>query len=186
MTSQFKTLFLLTLVFNFNIHYGQTEQKDIRKNNAVYGEVFGNAQTILSLNYEKLFNLKKCDYLTFGIRTGIGFAKSRFDHKIAFNFPIEFNTIIGPRKHKLEIGLGYTQIVLTSNLNDTIIPKDYKRNNDFALFFRLGYRLINEKNIVFRVAPLIMFVHDPPINNSLKIQYTLGLSLGYCFNFSNN
>lgn len=186
LTLKLKIIFSLIFVFNFNILLGQSEQKNIRKNNAAYAEVFGNAQSILSVNYERLFNLKKCEYLTFGFRVGTGIAKSRFDHKVAFNFPTEFNTIIGPRKHKLEIGLGYTQILQTSNLNDTIIPIEYKRNKDFALFFRLGYRLINEKNFVFRIAPLIMFVHDPPINNSLTMQYTIGLSLGYCFDFKKN
>lgn len=173
-----RLLFIISAL-KYNQMLGQNIE---RKNNTVYGEFFGNAQSLLSVNYEKLINLKNNEYFTFGIRVGAGIARTRFDHKIAYNIPIEFNTIIGRNKNNLEIGVGYTQIIATSNLNDTIIPKVYKRNFDYALFFRLGYRLINEKNLVFRVAPLIMFVHDPPLDNTLKLQYTIGLSLGYCFN----
>lgn len=175
-------LIFLIIALKYNQTFGQNIEC---KNNTVYGEFFGNAQSLLSINYERLINLEKNEYFKFGFRLGVGITKSRFDHKVAFNLPIEFNTIIG-KKNNLEVGFGYTQIILTSNLNDTIIPTEYKRINDYALFFRLGYRLINKNNLVFRAAPLIMLVHDPPLDNRLKLQYTIGLSLGYCFNFKNN
>lgn len=178
-----RILFVLSLIIFTTQSFGQKKEF---KNNAVYAEIFGNAQTILSLNYEKQINIKKIEWLRFGLRLGIGVGKNKFDHKLIYNLPIEFNTVIGKRNNNFEIGLGCTQIIGTSNLKDTIIPEQFKRNNDYALLLRLGYKYVSDNNFIFRIAPLAILAHDPPKDNSLKLYYSLGISFGYCFNFHKN
>ncbi len=174
---KYKNLLLIIFIYYNNSYCAQEI-----KNNAVYIEFFGNTGTPISINYERLINTRKLEKVKFIGRIGGSIGKNKFDHKPVYIFPLELNSIIGKNNNKIELGFGYTSVFGTSNLKDSIIPEEYKNNNRYALFLRLGYRLVNEDGLILRIAPLAYFEHDPPLSKSLTLHFTFGISLGFYLN----
>jgi hypothetical protein len=172
----------LTLSFLVFIIFSNA-QTVVRKNNSIYAEFLGNGGSVVSLNYERLFHFKKTNLMQLSSRIGFSFSSHRYDHAAMYNIPMEFTTLLGRKKHLLEIGFGWTAFIGTSNLKDTIIPKGYRTNFDYTYFIRVGYRFISDNGLLLRIAPLIGLGHNPPQSKVLTLVPGFGLSIGYCFNF---
>ncbi len=96
-----------TYITSFLIMVIRINSQDfIPKKNSLYVEVFGNSNAILSINYERIFQTKKTNIINFPIRIGFSSAKNKYDKTGIYIIPIEFNTLIGKRKHFCEIGIG--------------------------------------------------------------------------------
>lgn len=148
--------------------------------NTFYGEVIGNSQTILSLNYERILKSSNASITHHGMRLGLGIGSNQYDQKTFFSFPLEFNTIIGDR-HNLEIGCGATFLFGTSSLNNPKIPEGYRTNYNYLFILRVGYRHITNNGFLFRLAPLLLFEKSPPQSNNFKPKFSLGISFGRYF-----
>ncbi|MES2591400.1 MAG: hypothetical protein V4608_05915 [Bacteroidota bacterium] len=172
-----KFFFLLFISFSCNT-YGQDSL--ISDKNAIFGELFGNAQTLFSAHYERVFDSKKWNYIHYSSGIGVGIQGSQYDGNTFFSFPLEMNTFIG-KKHNLEGGVGCTFFFGTSNLSDSRIPSGYKTNFNYSFCIRLGYRLIKNNGILIRLAPLLLVKKNPPLGNSYKLEPIFGISLGKCF-----
>ena len=146
-------------------------------------EIIGNGGTLLSANYERIIHFKKNDFINLVLRGGFSFGSRSYDHTTTYNLPLEINTLVGRKNHYIEIGVGCTPIFGNSNLQDTLIPVGYKSNFDYFYMLRLGYRYISKNGILFRIAPLAGFFHKPPQDPRLQLGWSLGISIGYCFNF---
>ncbi|MBA3283992.1 MAG: hypothetical protein H0U27_02880 [Nitrosopumilus sp.] len=148
--------------------------------NVVFGTFLGNAQTIVSVNYERLFQSKKRNFLFYSAGVGIGVDANTFDEKTFFSFPVEGSMYLGG-KHNLETGVGTTFFVGTSDLNDVRIPANYKTNFDYSFSFHLGYRFISDNGFLFRLSPMLIIRKDPPLGNNYKFFPFGGFSFGKCF-----
>jgi hypothetical protein len=176
------TLFLFVFLIGRNAVCQSNVEKPFR--NSFNVEIFGNSLTLLSFHYERFFKSNKNKFLKYSGRTGFGLTKSIFDLKPLYSIPIEFNMILGKKRHFLDIGVGTTLYIGTSNLNDTLIPQGFKTNFTNYYTFRIGYRLAglpDNEHAVFRIAPLIVLGRQIPQEPKLSIYYTFGVSLGFMF-----
>lgn len=157
-------------------------QDSILKRNSIYGEFLGNAETIFSINYERIISYSdnQKNHSTLGI--GISLGSNEFDRTTTYNFPIMLNNFYG-KKHNLETGIGYTFHFGTSNLNNPLLPDGYKTNFSSSFIFRIGYRLNTRKGFIFRLAPLVILNKMPPESHCYKFSYSLGISFGKYLNF---
>jgi len=169
--------FFIVLIFPLFL-FGQDQT--IEDKNAVFGEVFGNAQTLFSLNYEKAIQFPSNNRINYIARLGFGLGANIYDRHTFYSLPLEVGMYIG-EKHHLEMGLGSTFFFGTSNLSNPKIPEEHKTNFKNLYSLRVGYRLINDNDILIRFAPLLLLRKIPPKGNCYKLQVTLGLSFGKCF-----
>ena len=171
-----KNFFFSFFIFHF-FSCAQAQDSLEANKNAIFGEFFGNAQTIGSANYERIFQSKRKSYVCYSAGSGIGIQGSQYDDNTFFSFPFELGIFIGS-KHNLETSLGCTFFFGTSDLNDPRIPLGYKTNFNYNYSFRLGYRFITDDGLLFRLAPLLLITKVPPEGNCFKLQPIFGFSLG--------
>ena len=165
-------------------NFSQTEDDSedwIDQRNAVYVEIFGNGVGILSGNYERTICSSQNNLFHESIRVGLSLGTSKFNETTIYGFPIEANTLVGKMKNHLEIGLGWTPIIGTNNLNDTLLPVGYRSNYNYAFTIRFGYRFVNHNGFLARIAPLAEFTQTPPESPVLSLSWNFGLSFGYAF-----
>jgi hypothetical protein len=150
------------------------------KKNIGYLELAGNAQTLFSLNYERLL-LRNTDTSVFwNFRSGVGLASNKYDHHTVFVFPIESILLFGGKRHFAEVGIGCRPDIGTSNLNDTLIPYDERSNFNFAFTVRLGYRYVSNDGTMLRFSPVILWDSNLP-KKSLNCRLSLGIACGISF-----
>jgi hypothetical protein len=153
-----------------------------RDKNAVFIELIGNAETLLSINYSRLIIFKKYEYVTMDIRNGFSLGKNLFDSSRVFIFPTEFCVLFGGEKHQLEIGTGLNQYVGTSNFESPLIPDVYKTNYQYSFVFRGGYRFTSyDERLLVRIAPLWFVGPEQPGSKKMFTHWNVGLSLGFTF-----
>ncbi|NOY36438.1 MAG: hypothetical protein GXO83_02585 [Chlorobi bacterium] len=157
-----KIIILLTTFLLFTVVYCQEEDVyvddfsdlAIRKN-SIYAEGLGNG-IYGSLNYERLFFKVPQRVVTF--RAGLSVVVNHGNFHLLI--PLEMTAIFGKR-HCFETGPGLT-----------LAPGSEER---YLFFYRAGYRLRAENGIMFRVAPVFMFVPGSYSGPSAAV------SLGYSF-----
>ncbi|MBL7936843.1 MAG: hypothetical protein JNM51_13645 [Bacteroidia bacterium] len=174
-----KKILLIYFTLTCSLIFGQETKL---KNNAAYLEFLGNGGSWVSVNYERIIHYTKTKYIHNTIRIGFSWSTNRWDKSPIYSFPIELNTLIGENHHFIELGVGLTPFIGTSNLNDTIIPYDQKSNYTETYFIRLGYRYMG-KGVVFRVAPLLGYVRVNQLTQKRNAILGFGISIGGVFNF---
>ena len=176
--------FTLVLLFGLVIHCFAQSKKDDSTffpfKHCTYLEILGNAQSLLSLNYERILNAHSRNKMHYSLRSGIGFYKRRQDSLWIFNFPFEMNFIYGKRKHYIESSIGYT-ISIGKNLIDSAtdpasLPKVFRKNNNIYVF-RFGYRYMYD-GLLVRLTPV--FIYGANYIQS-KINFSGCISLGLAF-----
>jgi hypothetical protein len=187
MDLQYKSSFLLVLVFALVISYGataQTETETFTAKNGVYLEVGGSSGRY-AINYSKIFHQKG----KLKLNASTGFSMWR-DQLNGFNtmwlpvIPLEVSALYGKSNHHLELGLGFT-----SYLGRTLVfDSDINELGDKVVFgafipLRVGYRYQKpEGGFFFRVGytPIINF---PPRTggNWSFFPYWAGVSFGKSF-----
>jgi hypothetical protein len=173
----FIMLFLLTSQF------AQSNKKDTSFypfKHCTYLEILGNAQSLLSLNYERILNAHSRSKTHYSLRSGIGFYKRRQDTVWVFNVPLELNFIYGKKRHYIESSVGYTasfgKKLIDSTTNTAEPPKHFEKTNRIYIF-RLGYRYMYE-GLLIRLTPL--FIYNANYVNS-AINFSGCISLGLAF-----
>jgi hypothetical protein len=129
--------------------------------------------SVLSLNYERIFTIKK--YLSIAGQAGVGYDEefklciwgNCTPPKKYLTLPHHVTGIFGKKKHFLEFGIGGTAML-------------GKENKYYVFYPILGYRIqpIRPKKVNFRV------YGSWPLNtlsNEDLLFVPFGLSLGYCF-----
>lgn len=96
-----RLIFLLCL-----FSYFSKAQNVTRKNNSIYAEFLGNGGSFISINYEHVFKAGKKNLIQFSSRIGFSFSSSKYDKATMYNIPLEFSTLIGKKRHLLELGVG--------------------------------------------------------------------------------
>ena len=122
----------------------------------IYPELLGNGGGF-SGNLEYLFSFKedkRCIYLRGGIGYGIENSTTL----------IESGCLIGNGTKYLDIGLGYTKLMVKSE------------SDEYFYAFRLGYRYQGKKGLLVRAAPMLINKHEP---DGSEYQFWFGLGVGY-------
>jgi len=159
--------------------FGQADKKDslfYPYEHAFYLEIIGNAETLLSVNYERILNAQSTGKWHYSLRTGLGFYKRQSDDAWVFNFPFEGNIIYGKRKHYIESSLGYTAGFGSNFIDSAYTPPAHFESYNQIYVFRLGYRYMFDGFLV-RVTPL--YIYYPDYLN--KIYFKACVSLGIAF-----
>ena len=149
--------------------------------NAVYIEVAGNAQALISINYERNFISNCTSKINFAARAGVGWLTNKYDQKSMYSIPLEGILLLGGRRHYLESGIGWTSILGTSDLKDTLIPQYAKSNYDYMLVFKLGYRFSSEEGLFIRIGPVEIMERNLANNKRIEFRTSFGVSFGYNF-----
>jgi hypothetical protein len=142
----------------------------------IYLEIIGNAETLLSLNYERILNANSRAKLHYSLRTGFGAYRRRQDSVWVFNFPFEFNFLYGRHKHYIESSIGYTASFGKHLVDSEYTPPAHFERYDHIYVFRLGYRYMYE-GILVRLTPI--YIYYPDFIN--KIMFRACISLGIAF-----
>ena len=151
------------------------------KKNALYVEVFGNGSTLLSLNYERMFEVNKEKNTRVAIRCGYTLGKNYFDQSPTNIIITEINCLIGKKKHLIEVGGGYTGFFGTSKLDTSVIKEGFRTNYNYYFTLRVGYRFIDKEKLVVRFAPLITLGPAKPEEKQMNFGFTFGASIGILF-----
>ncbi len=130
---------------------------------SIFLELAGSAG-LGSLNFEHHFFRKGVMELTW--RAGISIAPIDRNNGTAIIFPLLINALVGPKSHKLEVGIGQGLTITT-------------KGNPFALTTGvLGYRYqAEDQSFFYRLSytPLISYLVD------FQWQHWAGASIGYTF-----
>ena len=139
--------------------FTETVSSQVKVPNSVYIEVLGNGG-FYSVNYDRLF----CNY--FGVRVGASYIHLGDAGQYA-SFPLMANFFIGKKKHKLEMGAGFT-------IMNEAPPGDFSHPD--TKYFRtatLGYRYQSKENF-FRIG-------FTPLYTGYEIIPLGGVSFGFAF-----
>lgn len=129
-------IILIILVAVCMLSFTKDTTGQVKAPNSVYLEVLGNGG-FYSVNYDRLF----CNY--FGVRVGCSYILLSEKAQMA-TFPLMANLFIGGKRHKLELGAGYT-------IYNEAPPGDFYHSD--TKYFRtatLGYRY-QSKESFFRI-----------------------------------
>ncbi|PIY08975.1 MAG: hypothetical protein COZ18_09460 [Flexibacter sp. CG_4_10_14_3_um_filter_32_15] len=153
--------FILLLILSPNLSFGQA---DLNNRKSIFLEIAGSGG-LGSINYESHFYKKGITEFTW--RLGFSLAPIDKNNGTAIIFPVMINSLIGKKKHKLELGIGQGFTITT-------------KGSPFALTVAsIGYRYQAEsKNWFYKIAytPLISYLVD------FQVQQWGGVSIGYTFN----
>jgi len=143
-----------------------------------YIEFFGNSETLLSLNYERILNAKSPSKMHYSLRAGFGMYKRRDEQDGArvFNFPFEAIFIYGKRKHYIEAGLGYTSSFGKPFLDSAYSPPAHFENYNHIYVFRLGYRYMHN-GFLLRLTPL--YIYNPDFLNKTLFKGCISVGLAF-------
>jgi len=156
-------------------------QKDTLIKNGVYIQLFGNTETLLSLNYERIFYINKTKLIDLSLRTGFGLHKSGYDSSLHYGFVLELNSIIGRKYVLADVGVGYSPHFNNSDLSSPYIPVDQRSNYYYVYTIRLGARL-NLGGIAFiRISQLLTYRPVTPKSGKLFYRKGFGVSMGLLF-----
>ena len=169
-----KIIYILPFVLLTNFGHAQS----VLRKNAIYFELLGNSNGIISVNYERLFFAGKETFTHLALRAGFCLSSKLHDSSLLYNIPVEITTLFGRTHNFLETGLGWTPSFGTSDLNNPALPPEDRGNFEYSFFFRVGYRLMKSNGFLLRVAPLGQFVHTP---YSSYFQWTIGITCGMTF-----
>jgi hypothetical protein len=168
------------MVVLLNKQFGQKKSNDTLfylYKNCAYLEFLGNAQSLLSINYERILNPSSKGKLHYSLRTGLGFYKRRQDSAWVFNFPFELNFMYGKSKHYIESSVGYTASFGKDLIDSAYSPPEHFRAYNHVYIFRLGYRYMYD-GVLVRVTPI--FIYNANYINS-RINFSGCLSVGIAF-----
>ena len=173
-------LFLLSCINFFSQNIDDAVK--IKNNNSVSIQLFGNTETLFSLNYERVYFSTKNEIVDLSVRTGFGYHKNSYDNSNRYSFVAELNCIIGKKIHFADIGLGYVPNFSTSDLTSTNIPES-ERGNFFHIYdIRLGYRIYLLENKAFiRVSEILTYRPITPKSSKFTFREGFGFSLGLIF-----
>jgi hypothetical protein len=127
--------------------------------NCAYLEFFGNSETLLSLNYERILNGNSRAKLHYSLRAGFAYTKRTKDTAHMFSFPFELIFMYGRRKHYIESGIGYTAVFGKHFIDSTRSPPVQFEKYNRIYVFRLGYRYMYN-GFLLRVTPLYIYKAD--------------------------
>lgn len=166
----------------------KNKEKFTSYKNVGYLEFGGNAQTLFSANYERMFLFNKNKSFSLWGRIGFGMTSNKYDKKTIFCLPTEIILSYGTKQqfykkcmHYAEFGIGWTPYIGTSNLSDTLIPKEYKSNFDYAYFLKLSYRFVFKKNAFYQIGPLAVYESNLPNDSKLYTRFSFGFAFGFYF-----
>jgi hypothetical protein len=174
-----RILIICFLILSFSKSFGQSPAHDslfYPYRHCAYLEFLGNAETLLSLNYEYIINAKSERKFHYSVRAGFGTYSRRQDTVRVWNFPFELNFIYGKRKHYIESSIGYTASFGKPFIDSEYTPPAHFGWHNRILVFRAGYRFMYD-GILVRITPL--YIYNPDFLN--KTQFRACLSLGIAF-----
>ncbi|SHI67329.1 hypothetical protein [Flavobacterium terrae] len=172
--------FLIILLLTFQNSFCQNFSTE-NINNSASIEISGHSESIISINYERLFtnyNSKFIYLLGIGVGRNPGADKeSNIRFPATTSLPVFGGVLFGKRDHFAQIKFGYTPI-FSKNFIDTSLEPNvvYKKfQSDYSL--SLGYRFMSNSGIVAQGFPIFIWKQNP--NEKFKISF--GVSLGYAF-----
>ncbi|SKB40183.1 hypothetical protein [Daejeonella lutea] len=156
-----------------------SDNQDFRR--AIYIDVLGSSP-LGSINYDMRLKRHHNDGLGFRAGFGLGsFVQSDYTKTSRYySLPIGVSYVVGPKRHGLEAGIGYTAQFLT-----TTTPPDVENNSSFANL-NIGYRFQPLKDgLLFRLywTPTFKnndFYYDQPGDANFHTQWA-GASIGFSF-----
>lgn len=179
---------LTALLVIFSIQTHSQEIDNDRRSKSFFIEAGGSAVSVLSANFDFRFSKGHTDGL--GMRFGVGYEDT--DSKwiliegkktyLYFSVPLELNYILGKKRFSLEMGYSLTY----AHLHTISKSENYRSEETGDLivsYVPIGFRLKPKTKgfmLKFNTGPLINY-SAPNIFSDNKIQFWLGLSLGYSF-----
>jgi len=166
------------LMFSFIVSfiYVFPQSNTTYKKNAITLEAFGHSNSLIAINYERVFSSNNEKILYVG---RVGYGRTPGDDKergTSFNgvnsIPVVFSLLYG-NEHFVQLGLGYIAVFSQDHLDGDTLYKKYE--SDFSI--SLGYRYMSKTGVVAQIYP-IFIIRD---NSSQRSLFSLGVSLGYAF-----
>lgn len=171
----------LIISFVLSIQFIFSQRNDEFVNNIFTLEAFGHSESLISVNYERIFhtNLEK---LLYSSRIGMGYVPGGEENKnyavspSITTIPIVFSLLYG-EKHFVQLGLGYSalfsQDFVNTRFNPNVVYKKFQ--SDFSI--SIGYRFMTKDGIVAQAYPVFILKDNPVTKSTLSF----GVSLGYSF-----
>lgn len=166
--------FLLFFLVLFNFIIAQ------ERKNVIALEVFGYSQTIISANYERVFDIKNVENLFYSGRVGFGrnpgYEVRGKKFKGVNSLPIVLSAMYG-KKHFAKLSIGYTALFSENFVDDSVSPNIVYKKFESDLAVAFGYRFISDGGITLDAFPIAIF-KDNPVD---KFSISFGVGLGYFF-----
>jgi hypothetical protein len=147
-----------------------------RNLHALYLEAIGNANSILSANYEHFLYIPHHYSSFFALRAGFS-VYALPDSTFAFSIPLEFSYNFGWKIHFIETSIGWTGAFGRPYTAYSDSPVVTHRGYQHAYILRIGYRLMGHDGILIRAAPLLEYYKDI----TYRFYLSFGVSLGFAF-----
>lgn len=110
-------LFILILAFSLQSFAQQKSTNFPIERNTIYAEAFGQG-FCYSLNYDRLFNVDKKVFNSFTVGMTYAPKKLEFGDGSYFGIPVSYNWLFGEKSHHLELGVGFTGMLVNSRYNN--------------------------------------------------------------------
>jgi len=174
-----KKILFVFLIISQSSFCQNLSSKDVH--NSIYYELFGHSETILSVNYERLFTNENNNFIYIA---GIGIGRNPGADEESINkrpavttFPIIGGILYGKKNHFAQLKIGYTPVFskdyVDTSVNPNIIYKKFQ--SDYSL--SMGYRFMANNGIVIQGFPIFIWSE----NQSKKFSVSFGLCIGYAF-----
>lgn len=168
---------LLTIIFLTLCSFAFSQEHGVNSKNIIYGEILGNSDQVLSINYERNYSMSEDYKFRIAGRAGIGLGfvdQAKNDMTPRYSIPVQVILLYG-NHNNVEFTLGVTSTFGKNFTNTLKDPVETYRKYENMYYVGVGYRLIATGGFVVRVNPMIEF----PSVNKRKAEFVFGLSLGY-------